>query len=633
RLLYVSTGAGLFVVAGTAAQGAGEEVWRHVVKMTSSFSMASGARKGPPAAAKKEQPVPQQTPPLEKPAPPPPPPVVTAPPAAPASAAVPARTSPPVMAPPPPSKRMQPYSDQLGADLGFSWTRVMGAKLWMGAPPAWKRAEDKPAKVLDRFLAPGGAALVEVYPLSGSFDSAAQASASFDKSFKGSAPYLQQGERATHAPALPGGVVSEYWGAIGDTAVRVWAYTSLHEGKAFTLAGAYPAGDEGLAQITLAAVTSARFTPPEAPPAAAPPPPPAQEVRAAPPAPVAPPPSAPPPAAPTPAAPPPSPAPAIKETESVRESPREVERKKEDEAPRFSVHADTVKNPVMVTLELSAAQAKALRRDPALGGKLFSLLRIGDQARFAVGDRQWIIWRNGPRPDPAFDQSLQAFADGARPVDFPVTPRGMRMAGAADGEPLTELAFALHTARSALPLLDLTADQLAGRGDEKVLRGANDGPVTVLMLGGEGVTVNGKTMRSWGQAELAEIPAGDGPVTVRWKRAPERLMVAGDRAVPGLTRPAAAALAPGEKKAAPLASSANVVSLRRLTLAPGGEAWDSAELAPAGPLAFAVDMRADELGPGWRAGAYRRVWIVTVRDGAGLTQRQIEGRFDVAEGW
>ena len=517
---------------------------------------------------------------------------------------------------------MLAYSEQLGASLDLAWARVMGAKVWLGAPPAWKRAEEKPKKVLDRLLAPGGAALVEVYLLPGYFNTAAQASAGFEKEFKGSAPYLQQRERAASAPVLENGAASEYSGAIGGAAVRVWVYTFFHEGKAFALAGAYPAGDDDLAQLTLAMVTSARFTSPEAPPAAAVAPTVTQEVRPTPPAPVSPPP---------PPSPPPSAAPEVKQTASDREPPREVERKKEDEAPAFAIHPGTVKNPVMVTLELSPAQAAALRRDRALGEKLFSILRHGDQARFAEGNKHWVIWKNGPRPEPAFDRSLQAFLDGAATVSFPLAPRGLRMTGAADGDPLTSLSFALHTARSALPLLDLTAKQLTGHGEEKIFRNKSDGPLTVVTLGGAGVTVNGKTVRSSGHANLVEIPAADEPAVIRWKQAPVRLMVAGDRALPGLTRPAAATAPPGEKTAAPLATSANVVSLRRLTLGPGGEEWDRAELAPAGPLAFAVDMRTDELGPGWRKGEYRYVWIVTVRDGANLTQRQIEGRFNVVE--
>lgn len=289
-----------------------------------------------------------------------------------------------------------------------------------------------------------------------------------------------------------------------------------------------------------------------------------------------------------------------------------------------------VGNPVEVRCALDGAVAARLRGDKSLGAALHGVMRVGDRALFAAPDGEWVFWKRNARPADEYAATLRAFAD-SRPhaVPFAHEAAARKAAVSLGGNPLAEVALALHSARSRLPLLDLVGGQLGASAT--VFRSAADGPLAVVAQGGEGLAVGGQAVQAAGGVSVLHVPAADAPLAISWAKRPERLLVAGDAPSPLSRIPAAGAeLRIHEKLIVPFGSD-SVTHITRLSWVPEGGKWRTQDIEGTSPMGIAIDLGTDEIGPHAKKGSYKRLWIVRYRDEKAQTQRQLGVAYTVGD--
>jgi hypothetical protein len=289
-----------------------------------------------------------------------------------------------------------------------------------------------------------------------------------------------------------------------------------------------------------------------------------------------------------------------------------------------------VPNPVHLTAVLDDATFETIVQQDGLAPGLHRLLRVGDRIRFTRGDRAWLIWKRNADPTPAFELAVDALKrKGALSLPWVKDPAGdVEVTLAKD--PVSALAFTLHRARTELPVLSLSMQQLAVKG-ETFPRCPADGELTLLAEGGRAVSAAGIALAYWAGVAIVRLPAGDGEVAVTWQTPPEKLLVISDAPVKLETPAAGKTLQIREKEIVTLAEGTAVFELTRLSAGPDyPEGWSRKRFKPTGPLADQMDLSQDEIGPHDREGAYRRTWIIRYKTKEGAHQRQLECRYKVS---
>lgn len=281
-----------------------------------------------------------------------------------------------------------------------------------------------------------------------------------------------------------------------------------------------------------------------------------------------------------------------------------------------------VRQPIAVDLYPSGGALEALRRDDRLHDALFALLRVGDRVTVHAAGGSWGVWKRHREVTPEFTASVEAL----RSVTAPAQPwssdpaRTVRVQATAD--PLATMAFALHGARNLVPHLDLEAKQLEA-GGVRIARSLADGPVTVVVLGGQGVVAPGASLESFGPLRFGEVTASNGDIELRWQATPRRVLLVADTAGPVRVPDQVAELPVGQRELVKLAPGVRVQRLERLSSGPDFEGWQREVFNTSGPLGFQLDLTSDEIGPHPTPGAYRRIWLVGYEQDGQRSQRQI----------
>jgi len=285
-----------------------------------------------------------------------------------------------------------------------------------------------------------------------------------------------------------------------------------------------------------------------------------------------------------------------------------------------------VSNPVHVIMHVAPEQLAALAENNHLAADMMVILRTGDRVSFVSDSRRWLIWKRHNDITPAFAANIEAVQhdrdqpyawadDSATQVDL-------------SGGTLADLAYALHRARSKYALLDLRKAQLSDH--TKVFRANADGAITVLAIGGDGLSVADVSAHHVGRIHLFALPAGASPVSIGWQGRPERLLVISDTPWRTDVDMPQVNLRKNEKQAFRLVASGRHVSgLIRLSAGPDYEGWKRQVLAASGPMADQFDFTVDEIGPHKLAGRYQRVWIVRYAAGGAVSQRQVATQYTV----
>lgn len=267
----------------------------------------------------------------------------------------------------------------------------------------------------------------------------------------------------------------------------------------------------------------------------------------------------------------------------------------------------------------------------ALAPALMQILRVGDRLVSPSAGAPAAIWKRHAQTTHEFDAAVAAWCAGeSTPYEWADdTARRVRVPVQTE-DPLASLAFGLHQARSAHPLLDLGAAQLPAAGIE-IQRVRGDGVLTLIAQGGAGFDPVSQSAWSSGTLVLARFPAGDGPHALRWQTPPQRLLIISDTRAPVVEYDGQAVLLRGEKRLINLLDQVSVKRMTRLSHGPDFEGWQRSAIDTSGPLGFQLDLASDEIGPHERAGDYRRLWVLEYTQGGQTTQRQVELRYRVTD--
>jgi hypothetical protein len=223
------------------------------------------------------------------------------------------------------------------------------------------------------------------------------------------------------------------------------------------------------------------------------------------------------------------------------------------------------------------------------------------------------------------------FASVDRELPWAAENPSGRLAVPRQADFLTDLAFALHRARTDLAFLDLEAGRLAAQ-EETILRCAADGPLTIVVAAGEQPQIPGEVSRIADGLWLSRVAPGDGLLTLAWREKPDRVLVVSDAAAPfGPMAEPQAQLLINEKQILPIAPRAEVERLVRLSEGPDYETPLRQIFETDGPLAAQIDYSRDEIGPNDHYGDYRRTWLVSFRTDVGVTQRQVTTNYRVVD--
>lgn len=299
------------------------------------------------------------------------------------------------------------------------------------------------------------------------------------------------------------------------------------------------------------------------------------------------------------------------------------------EASRY--RSQKVANPIALHARLTRRAMADLRGTSNVAVNIHRIMRVGDRIVFEPGGKYRTIWKRNGKITPEFREAVAALLKGENfALPWQAEPERRRASVSINGNTLSGLAFALHRARVPLPLVALSAGQFGNSG-ETVQRTRGDGTITLLADGGEGLKLPGRTWDVGPHLKIAHIAAGNGPLELRWRKAPEKLLVVGDAGTPFRNPSNIKNLLLHEKRILSIARGARVKSFIRLSSGPDYDGWKRKEFAPSGPLASQLDLSRDEVGPHEQSGNYRRVWIVTYLVDGGLTQRQVEASYSVID--
>lgn len=292
----------------------------------------------------------------------------------------------------------------------------------------------------------------------------------------------------------------------------------------------------------------------------------------------------------------------------------------------FRYQQQRVATPFEVVLELDAKQLHALRKRPDLVASLSAILRVGDRVLVRHQHRQWQLWLRHHRLTAEFKQTVNALRQGKTHTDEWATDVVSQVKPELLGEDLlSDAAFALHTLRNPYPHADLMATQLPAQG-WVVKRNAEDGAVTVLMDGGQALTVTGIKLTSYGQLTMLTLVPGNEPLKIDWSSPPQRILVMSDQPLRMLPLAQNVSLRLNEKRIVSLAESKSVTAMQRLSWGPDyKQVWNQQRFTSGGPLGFQMDLSRDEIGQHQSPGDYRRIWILELpgSQGNATTQRQL----------
>ncbi|MDD2320993.1 MAG: hypothetical protein PHO83_13195 [Geobacteraceae bacterium] len=299
------------------------------------------------------------------------------------------------------------------------------------------------------------------------------------------------------------------------------------------------------------------------------------------------------------------------------------------EAVRY--RSQKIANPVSLHARVTGQAMSELRSTSRVASNLHQVMRVGDRIVFEPNGSSRTLWKRNREITPEFRAAVAALLKGKK-VELPwqsETER-RRVSVTIKSNTLAGLAFALHRARAVLPLVDLSAGQLAANG-ETIQRTRKDGTITLLIEGGAGLQIPGTVLKIGKNLHLARITAGNGPLVLRWQNSPDQLLAISDSSSPFSNLAAVGDLQIQEKRILSIVKGAQVKSFIRLSSGPAYKGWQRQEFAPSGPLSAQLDLSRDEVGPHDRSGKYQRLWIVTCQVDGGLTQRQVASSYTVIE--
>lgn len=279
-------------------------------------------------------------------------------------------------------------------------------------------------------------------------------------------------------------------------------------------------------------------------------------------------------------------------------------------------------------LDGSALSMPAFAANEVLIGALFDSMRPDEVLTLHRPGSRVVVDRRGGESVVSFRHRVEGRI--ARP-DAASAPPQEELVAVSREQALGDIVAALVTARGWAPLLDLDSGQL-GDTAEQVLRNRSDGPVTLIIIGGQGVAV-----RSGGRAfrleqGYARIEAGAQPILVSWSQRPDRLLLspAGN---PHYDVPVDATghLLGREKRRLKLMEESMVHRLVQFTRGPDLTGWVREEVGRVAHWGSRVPLATVELGPHDTPGLYERIWLLTIATAQGDTQRQYRARYSVSD--
>lgn len=290
-----------------------------------------------------------------------------------------------------------------------------------------------------------------------------------------------------------------------------------------------------------------------------------------------------------------------------------------------------VARPLLVELSIADLQTLRAAGSEVLVNALHGLLRVGDRIRVTEAGITWLVWKRHLQPSPEFKAMVAALVAGnSYSLPFAADSVEKVVATQPSVQPLVELAFALHRARAPRALLDLDLPQLAINGTT-IQRSLTDGSLTIIAASNRELSLPGSPRQLAKGLWLTEIAAADDPVELVWVSPPQHLLVVSDSGSPLVNQLPAAVLLAFEKQIVTLAQGVRVQRLVRLSNGPDYSAWKLQEFVLEGPLAEQLDLSRDEFGPNEHFGDYQRIWLITYQDRGQLSQRQLEGRYQVVK--
>lgn len=285
--------------------------------------------------------------------------------------------------------------------------------------------------------------------------------------------------------------------------------------------------------------------------------------------------------------------------------------------------------PLAVQMDHAGTVIEQLRQRDDLAQALMAMLRVGDRVTLKAASQRWQIWKRHSEWTPDFEASVAALQAGepySPPwADDPV--QTLRVEPSAD--PLATMIMALHRARAPNPLLDLHADQFS-EDSITVSRNRSDGELTVLLHGGEDLTLSEGGLRTFGDVHFDTVPAGHASIDLRWGQVPERVLIISDRSGPIREMGAPDPLLLEQQRWLSLAPGLAVTRLLRLSYGPEYSGWSHrVTQREGGPVDFQLDLTGDHIGPHEMPGDYQRVWVLEYEQGGTRSQRQVQIRYRV----
>lgn len=291
--------------------------------------------------------------------------------------------------------------------------------------------------------------------------------------------------------------------------------------------------------------------------------------------------------------------------------------------------------PVVVEWSPPQSLLSQLRADPDLEAKLHALLRIGDRLIILADGKQWFIWKRAAKLQAEFQAAVRSFVTG-EPYATPYELHdGLAISTAAGS--LASLAFDIHLGRVDFPVAHLAAALLPENGCA-LPRSTKDGEVFVLVLGGQGVSVETRqrTPVSFDKLTCCLVEAGDGPIRVAWTKAPDALLAVCEADTPELKGIEGlcldgndgVVLMRNQKAIFQMAEGLDVHSKTRYTLGPDGK-WRTESFNKGSSFVSEEKLSQGELGPHFQPGAYATMWLIQWANGAALSQRQVQAEYRV----
>ncbi len=286
-------------------------------------------------------------------------------------------------------------------------------------------------------------------------------------------------------------------------------------------------------------------------------------------------------------------------------------------------HRQKVANPVGVKVELNNSTRGMLGKVDSLARKLHTLMRVGDRIKFIQEDKTWLVWKRREGMNPIFKAPLRACLENKSYLQpWERSPNKVKWVNTrSKNYILAGIAFSLHRARAAHPLLFLSDGQFRGNG-LKLERSKSDGEITVLAMQGKKLQISSARFQEFGDLLFAQLPASGKNVKISWKKPPQSLLCISDKSGLVHNLPGGKKLLMNEKELLSLVSKAEVKKVYRYSHGPDYQGWQKKVFEAAGPLADQMDLAQGQIGPQKKPGQYRRTWIVKYVRNNDMIQRQ-----------